>query len=63
MFDYLKTLASDVHVVRGDFDDVSTNSLLAPPPISYRSNLSFAYLVLFIEHNISRTKGRHCRSI
>ena len=40
MFDYLKTLASDVHVVRGDFDDVSTNSLLAPPPISYHSNLS-----------------------
>ena len=22
-FDYLKTLASDVHVVRGDFDEVS----------------------------------------
>ena len=22
-FDYLKTLASDVHVVKGDFDDVS----------------------------------------
>ena len=22
-YDYLKTLASDVHVVRGDFDDVS----------------------------------------
>lgn len=24
-FDYLKSLASDVHVVRGDFDDVSDN--------------------------------------
>lgn len=22
-YDYLKTLASDVHIVRGDFDDVS----------------------------------------
>lgn len=22
-FDYLKTLASDVHIVRGDFDEVS----------------------------------------
>ena len=24
-FDYLKTLASDVHVVKGDFDDVSSS--------------------------------------
>jgi vacuolar protein sorting-associated protein 29 len=24
-FDYLKTLATDVHVVRGDFDDANTN--------------------------------------
>jgi vacuolar protein sorting-associated protein 29 len=24
-FDYLKTLANDVHVVRGDFDDVMIN--------------------------------------
>ncbi|XP_015762408.1 PREDICTED: vacuolar protein sorting-associated protein 29-like [Acropora digitifera] len=24
-YDYLKTLASDVHVVRGDFDEVSVN--------------------------------------
>ena len=27
-FDYLKTLASDVHVVRGDFDDVRRHILL-----------------------------------
>lgn len=26
-FDYLKSLAGDVHVVRGDFDDVSMESL------------------------------------
>lgn len=25
-YDYLKTLASDVHVVRGDFDDVSQSN-------------------------------------
>ena len=27
-YDYLKTIASDVHVVRGDFDDVSFSYLL-----------------------------------
>lgn len=27
-FDYLKTLASDVHVVRGDFDEVNHNLYL-----------------------------------
>ena len=26
-YDYLKTLASDVHVVRGDFDEVSRDSM------------------------------------
>ena len=30
-YDYLKTLASDVHVVRGDFDEVSILSLPFPP--------------------------------
>ena len=29
-FDYLKTLASDVHVVKGDFDDVSCKINLKP---------------------------------
>lgn len=27
-FDYLKTLASDIHVVRGDFDEVSSFTVL-----------------------------------
>lgn len=27
-FDYLKTLASDVHVVRGDFDEVMVSTLV-----------------------------------
>lgn len=29
-YDYLKTLASDVHVVRGDFDEVSSLSYTKP---------------------------------
>lgn len=28
-FDYLKTLASDVHVVKGDFDEVCIDLLIA----------------------------------
>ena len=31
-YDYLKTLASDVHVVRGDFDEVSYFFFSLPPP-------------------------------
>jgi len=33
-YDYLKTLASDVHVVRGDFDEVCIDSAILFNPIS-----------------------------
>jgi len=33
-YDYLKTLASDVHIVKGDFDDVSPITL-----VSYSASL------------------------
>jgi len=33
-YDYLKTLASDVHVVRGDFDEVCIDPAILFNPIS-----------------------------
>jgi len=33
-YDYLKTLASDVHVVRGDFDEVCIDLAILFSPIS-----------------------------
>lgn len=63
-YDYLKTLASDVHVVRGDFDEV----YILFNAIKYFDNfliLNFnvTLIFLFIEFKLSRTKSCHCWSI
>jgi predicted phosphodiesterase len=47
-FDYLKTLASDVHVVRGDFDEVKNADIL-----SIFSNLGMQHCLIryYFERN------------
>ena len=49
--DYLKTLTADVHIVRGDFDDVSR--------IEKNTSLFDEYL----EYEFSRSKSCDCRTI
>ena len=44
-FDYLKTLASDVHVVRGDFDEVS----MSPDKISHQYHI---FLISLQKHTM-----------
>lgn len=51
MHDYLKTLASDVHIVRGDFDEVVMKQLIMLP------------LSLLIEYAVSRTESGYCWTI
>lgn len=63
-YDYLKTLASDVHVVRGDFDEV----YILFNAIKYFDNflilnVNITLIFLFIEFKLSRTKSCHCWSI
>lgn len=63
-YDYLKTLASDVHVVRGDFDEV----YILFNAIKYFDNflilnINITLIFLFIEFKLSRTKSCHCWSI
>lgn len=63
-YDYLKTLASDVHVVRGDFDEV----YILFNAIKYFDNflilnINIILIFLFIEFKLSRTKSCHCWSI
>ncbi len=51
--DYLKTLTADVHIVRGDFDDV-------------RNSLIIKYIKLFnhdLESEFCRSKSSYCWSI
>ena len=39
--DYLKTLASDVHVVKGDFDEVRTIDICTDPPTPLAADISW----------------------
>lgn len=66
-YDYLKTLASDVHVVRGDFDEVyilfNLFNLIKYFDNFLILNVNITLIFLFIEFKLSRTKSCHCWSI
>lgn len=52
-YDYLKTLASDVHVVQGDFDDVGCEILLLLKYLNLRK-----FFLLFKSSKKKLSKGR-----
>lgn len=64
-YDYLKTLANDVHIVRGDFDEVCHLPVYILHSILLNSGIIFApfHLCDFTEFELSRTKSGDCRAI
>lgn len=61
-FDYLKTLASDVHVVRGDFDEVKCNIKDVKKLVIYKTFVkSWIFskpLYLYLSPHTQLTKGK-----